>query len=40
MEIKRIDIGFDGLIMTYDISMKALSGDLGTLSHALHRSGL
>ena len=32
MDIIRMDIGFDGLIMTDDISMKALSGDLGTLS--------
>ena len=32
MDVIRNDIGFDGLIMTDDISMKALSGDLGTLS--------
>lgn len=32
LEAVRKDIGFDGLIMTDDISMKALSGDLGTLS--------
>jgi len=34
MDIIRMDIGFDGLIMTDDISMKDLSGDLGTLSRA------
>lgn len=32
MEVIRTDIGFDGLIMTDDIAMKALSGDLATLS--------
>ncbi|MDQ2093099.1 beta-N-acetylhexosaminidase [Rhodalgimonas zhirmunskyi] len=32
MQIVREKIGFDGLIMTDDISMKALSGDLGQLS--------
>lgn len=32
MRIIRQDIGFDGLIMTDDISMKALQGDLGALS--------
>jgi beta-N-acetylhexosaminidase len=39
MDIIRIDIGFDGLIMTDDISMKALSGDLGTLSRASIEAG-
>ena len=32
MDVIRDDIGFDGLIMTDDIAMKALSGDLGELS--------
>ncbi|MEP3055102.1 beta-N-acetylhexosaminidase [Ascidiaceihabitans sp.] len=37
MDVIRKDIGFDGLIMTDDIAMKALSGDLGDLSRqALH----
>ncbi len=39
MEVIRTDIGFDGLIMTDDISMKALSGDLGELSHAALKAG-
>lgn len=34
MDVIRTDIDFDGLIMTDDISMKALSGDLGMLSRA------
>lgn len=34
MDVIRNDIGFDGLIMTDDIAMKALSGNLGTLSRA------
>lgn len=33
MGMIRDDIGFDGLIMTDDISMKALTGSLGELSH-------
>ena len=32
MQLIRDEIGFDGLIMTDDISMKALQGDLGQLS--------
>ena len=32
MDVIRSDIGFDGLIMTDDISMKALTGDLASLS--------
>ena len=39
MDIIRMDIGFDGLIMTDDISMKALSGDVGTLSRASIEAG-
>jgi beta-N-acetylhexosaminidase len=39
MDIIRMDIGFDGLIMTDDISMKALSDDLGTLSRASIEAG-
>lgn len=34
MTLIREEIGFDGLIMTDDISMKALSGDLASLSRA------
>lgn len=34
MALIREEIGFDGLIMTDDISMKALSGDLASLSRA------
>ena len=39
MDVIRNDIGFDGLIMTDDISMKALSGDLDTLSRAALKAG-
>jgi beta-N-acetylhexosaminidase len=39
MDVIRNDIGFDGLIMTDDISMKALSGDLNTLSKAALKAG-
>jgi len=39
MDVIRTDIDFDGLIMTDDISMKALSGDLGTLSRASIEAG-
>ena len=39
MDVIRKDIGFDGLIMTDDISMKALSGDLSTLSRTSLAAG-
>jgi beta-N-acetylhexosaminidase len=39
MELIRRDLGFDGLIMTDDISMKALNGDLGDLSRAALLAG-
>jgi beta-N-acetylhexosaminidase len=39
MKVIREDIGFDNLIMTDDISMKALSGTLGDLSHAALAAG-
>lgn len=39
MDIIRNDIGFDGLIMTDDIAMKALSGDLGDLSRQALQAG-
>ena len=39
MDIIRKDIGFDGLIITDDISMKAHSDDLGTLSRASIEAG-
>ena len=39
MGLIRDQIGFDGLIMTDDISMKALSGDLGSLSAAARAAG-
>jgi beta-N-acetylhexosaminidase len=39
MDVIRKDIGFDGLIMTDDISMKALSGDLRTLSRTSLAAG-
>lgn len=39
MQLIRSEIGFDGLIMTDDISMKALSGDLGALSAASRAAG-
>jgi len=39
MKMIRDDIGFDGLIMTDDISMKALHGDLGDLSRAALAAG-
>ena len=32
MQLIRDEIGYDGLIMTDDISMKALKGDLGQIS--------
>lgn len=39
MDVIRNDIGFDGLIMTDDISMKALSGDLAALSRGSLEAG-
>lgn len=39
MGLIREEIGFDGLIMTDDISMKALSGDLADLSRAALDAG-
>ncbi|MDT8326829.1 MAG: beta-N-acetylhexosaminidase [Roseovarius sp.] len=39
MRLIRDEIGFDGLIMTDDISMKALSGALGDLSRAAIKAG-
>lgn len=39
MALIRDQIGFDGLIMTDDISMKALSGSLGDLSRAAIAAG-
>ena len=39
MQLIRDDIGFDGLIMTDDISMKALRGDLSDLSRAAIAAG-
>jgi len=39
MQLIRQDIGFDGLIMTDDISMKALAGDLADLSAASRAAG-
>jgi len=39
MGMIRDQIGFDGLIMTDDISMKALKGDLGQLSRAALAAG-
>jgi beta-N-acetylhexosaminidase len=39
MGLIRDEIGFDGLIMTDDISMKALSGGLGDLSRAALAAG-
>ena len=39
MRLIRDEIGFDGLIMTDDISMKALSGSLGDLSCASIKAG-
>ncbi|WP_319826583.1 beta-N-acetylhexosaminidase [Thalassovita sp.] len=39
MRLIRDEIGFDGLIMTDDISMKALSGDLASLSAASRAAG-
>lgn len=39
MEVIRKDIGFGGLIMTDDISMKALSGPLGGLSRSALAAG-
>ncbi len=39
MDIIRNQIGFDGLIMTDDISMKALKGSLSELSHASLEAG-
>ncbi len=39
MTLIREQIGFDGLIMTDDISMKALQGDLGDLSRAALAAG-
>ena len=39
MQIIRDEIGFDGLIMTDDISMKALSGPLSDISRAALQAG-
>ncbi|WP_137700300.1 beta-N-acetylhexosaminidase [Marimonas lutisalis] len=39
MSVIRDEIGFDGLIMTDDISMKALQGDLGDLSRRAIEAG-
>ncbi|MEZ5675454.1 MAG: glycoside hydrolase family 3 N-terminal domain-containing protein [Thalassovita sp.] len=39
MRLIRDEIGFDGLIMTDDISMKALSGSLGDLSASSRAAG-
>ena len=39
MQIIREDIGFDGLIMTDDISMKALSGSLLQITRHALRAG-
>lgn len=39
MDLIRDEIGFDGLIMTDDVSMKALSGDLADLSRAAIAAG-
>ncbi len=39
MQHIRSDLGFDGLIMTDDISMKALQGDLGALSRQAIAAG-
>ncbi|MEX0366220.1 MAG: beta-N-acetylhexosaminidase [Ruegeria sp.] len=39
MQLIREQIGFDGLIMTDDISMKALSGSLSDLSHRAIAAG-
>lgn len=39
LDMIRSDIGFDGLIMTDDISMKALRGELGALSKAALDAG-
>lgn len=39
MNLIREDIGFDGLLMTDDISMEALSGDVGQRSHASIAAG-
>lgn len=39
MDMIRTEIGFQGLIMTDDISMKALSGDLGDLSRQALAAG-
>lgn len=35
----RSEIGFDGLLMTDDLSMKALSGDYGDLTHQAFEAG-
>jgi beta-N-acetylhexosaminidase len=39
MQVIRDEIGFDNLVMTDDISMKALSGSLGDLSRAAIAAG-
>jgi beta-N-acetylhexosaminidase len=39
IRIIRNEIGFDGLLMTDDISMKALHGDLHSLSHGAIDAG-
>ena len=39
MDVIRTEIGFNGLIMTDDIAMKALSGDLGQLSRSALDAG-
>ena len=39
IDLIRKQIGFDGLLMTDDISMKALKGDLGSLSRQAIAAG-
>src|SRR5690606_3244766 len=38
-EIIRADIGFDGLLMSDDVSMQALSGDYGMRTDAIFAAG-
>jgi len=40
VDLIRQQIGFDGLLMSDDISMKALSGSLGDISRAAIKTGL
>lgn len=39
MQVIRDEIGFDGLVMTDDLTMKALQGDLGSLTDAALNAG-